>query len=161
MVSPSNRLTRKFPLKGELPVSPTVAKSRVLTEFGGWPELPLKIVQATDASRIVERGICDRPPLEHWSQSRVTLLGDAAHPMRPTLGQGTAMAFEDAYELAACLDSGLNPEEALKKYETERIPRSSILQERAVVEGERAYKDDRAQQLAKAAKNWTPDEFDE
>jgi hypothetical protein len=59
------------------------------------------------------------------------------------------------------LQLGINPEEALKKYETERIPRTSILQERAVAEGERAYKDDRAQQLAKAAKNWTPDEFDD
>ena len=144
-----------------LSFSPDAAKSRVLTEFCGWPEPVEKIVQATDASRIIEGGICDRPPVKHWSQGRVTLLGDAAHPMRPALGQGTAMAFEDAYELSACLQSGLNPEEALKKYETERIVRTQIIQERVVAEAEQAYKDDRAQQLADSVKNWTPGEFDD
>lgn len=141
--------------------SPEQAKSRVLTEFCGWPEPFEKIVQATDASRIVERGIFDRQAVEHWSQGRVTLLGDAAHPMRPALGQGTGMAFEDAYELSACLALGLNLEEALKKYETERIARTQIIQERAVDEGERAYQEDRVKQLANSTKNWTTNEFDD
>ena len=144
-----------------LSLSPAVAKSRVLTEFCGWPEPVEKIVQATDASRIVERGICDRQPVARWSHGRVTLLGDAAHAMRPALGQGTAMAFEDAYELCVCLGEERNLEDALKKYETERIARTQILQERSATEGERAYKDDRAQELARGAKNWTPDEFED
>lgn len=145
----------------QLSCSPTFAKSRVLTDYCGWPEPVEKIVQATDPDRIIERGICDRPSVGHWSQGRVTLLGDAAHPMRPSLGQGTAMAFEDAYELSACLALELNLEAALKKYETERIARTQIIQERAVAEGERAYKDGRLQQLVRAAKNWTVDEFDD
>ena len=136
-----------------------LAKSRVLTEFRGWPELVEEIVQATDASTIIERGVCDRLPVESWSIDRVTLLGDAAHPMRPALGQGTGMAFEDAYELSANLDLGLDLPVALKNYETERIARTQIIQDRAVSEGEQAYKDDRAQQLARVAKNWTPNEF--
>ena len=65
-----------------------VAKSRVLTEFGGWPEPVEEIVQATDASRIVERGICDRLPVKHWSQGRVTLLADAAHQCVRRWGRG-------------------------------------------------------------------------
>lgn len=135
------------------------AKMRVLEEFKGWPDPVENIVRETDASRIVERGICDRLPVEKWGKGRVTLLGDAAHPMRPALGQGTGMAFEDAYELAAGLRSASCIEAAIEQYESDRIPRTKILQERAVSEGEKAYQKDRPDKLASASKNWTPDEF--
>jgi salicylate hydroxylase len=139
---------------------PEQIKARVLSEFSGWAELVSTIVQATSADCIVERGIYDRPPVTRWSQGRVTLLGDAAHPMRPTLGQGTGMAFEDAYELSVCLVEEPTLEQALRRYETERIARTEVLQVRAAEEGERAYQADRAYQLAEASKNWTTDEFD-
>jgi uncharacterized membrane protein YdjX (TVP38/TMEM64 family) len=48
-------------------------------------------------------GLFDRDPMKSWSKGRVTLLGDAAHPMLPFLSQGAAMAIEDAYVLAASL----------------------------------------------------------
>src|SRR5205085_6292674 len=44
--------------------------------------------------------LCDREPVAEWSRGRVTLLGDAAHPMLQYLAQGAAMAIEDAYVLA-------------------------------------------------------------
>jgi len=76
----------------------------------------------------------DRDPLERWSRGRATLLGDAAHAMLPYLGQGAAMAIEDAYTLAAMI--ARQPEdldEALAAYERMRAPRA-----KAAVLGSRA-----------------------
>ncbi len=74
-------------------------------------------------------GLFDRDPLRTWSAQRVTLLGDAAHPMLPTLGQGAAMAIEDAYVLARALSC--SPEDitaALRAYEAARVPRTTQVQ---------------------------------
>jgi salicylate hydroxylase len=74
-------------------------------------------------------GLFDRDPLESWSDGRITLLGDAAHPMLPALGQGAAMAIEDAYMLARALLSA--PEDiaiALRGYEAARVGRTSQVQ---------------------------------
>jgi len=64
-----------------------------------------------------------------WSKGRVTLLGDAAHPMLPFLSQGAAMAIEDGYVLAQALDALPGRlDEALARYEVERLPRTSRVQ---------------------------------
>ena len=71
-----------------------------------------------------------RPPLPFWSQGRVTLLGDAAHPMLPFQAQGAAQAIEDATVLARMLAApslGEMPER-LKRYEEARKPRASRIQ---------------------------------
>ena len=74
-------------------------------------------------------GLFDRDPLPRWTTHRVTLLGDAAHPMLPFLGQGAAMAMEDAYVLARELARTPDDiESALRAYEVERIPRTSRVQ---------------------------------
>jgi 2-polyprenyl-6-methoxyphenol hydroxylase-like FAD-dependent oxidoreductase len=67
---------------------------------------------------------CDRDPLPWWTQGRVTLLGDAAHPMYPTGSNGSAQAILDARCLARLL-SELAPEAALNAYEAERLPKTS------------------------------------
>ena len=70
-------------------------------------------------------GIRDRDPLPRWTSGRVTLLGDAAHPMMPTLAQGAAMAIEDAAVLAGALAAAPNdPVAAMRHYETVRRPRT-------------------------------------
>jgi len=74
--------------------------------------------------------LLDRAPLERWSHGRVTLVGDAAHPMFPFFAQGAAQAIEDAAVLAHCLADGLDdPAQALRRYEALRISRTSRLQE--------------------------------
>jgi salicylate hydroxylase len=81
-------------------------------------------------------GLFDRDPLPNWSKGRVTLLGDAAHPMLPFLSQGAAMAIEDGYVLARELAN--SPEDiaaALKAYEAERLPRTAKVQLAARVQG--------------------------
>jgi salicylate hydroxylase len=74
-------------------------------------------------------GLFDRDPLPGWSSGRITLLGDAAHPMLPFLGQGGAMAIEDAIVLAGALaHSRHDVVAALHAYEAERVPRTAQVQ---------------------------------
>lgn len=117
-------------------------KARVLEIFAQWAEPVEAIIEATPEYDIVERPICDRPPLPTWSQGRVTLLGDAAHPVVPVLGQGANMAFEDAYELAECLAYAPSLETALSDYERRRIPRTDEIYIHSAIRGARAYKPD-------------------
>ncbi len=68
----------------------------------------------------------DRDPADRWSRGPVTLLGDAAHPMLPFLGQGACSALEDAVALAAALD-GADVEAGLAVYEEARRARTAAL----------------------------------
>ncbi len=73
--------------------------------------------------------LCDREPVREWSKGRVTLLGDAAHPMLQYLAQGANMATEDGVVLAACVElSGGNIEAAFKRYQDERYLRTGRVQ---------------------------------
>jgi salicylate hydroxylase/6-hydroxynicotinate 3-monooxygenase len=74
--------------------------------------------------------ILEREPLPRWSDGRVVLLGDAAHPMTPYMAQGAATAIEDAAVLARCLKAvaGEDVEGAFRRYEAHRKPRTSAVQ---------------------------------
>ncbi len=74
--------------------------------------------------------ILEREPLARWSQGRVVLLGDAAHPMTPYMAQGGATAIEDAAVLARCLAevAGEDIVGAIGRYEAHRKPRTSLIQ---------------------------------
>jgi len=74
-----------------------------------------------------EYPMCDRDPLPRWSQGRVTLLGDAAHPMYPVGSNGASQAILDARCLADCLAQGDHPSQALFAYEQERAPMTAEL----------------------------------
>ncbi len=117
-------------------------KSRVLEKFAGWAEPVQAIVEQTDAEDIVERPISDRPPLLNWNVGRVVLLGDAAHPMVPSLGQGGNTAFEDAWELAQFLTHSPSLKAALTSYENSRIHRTQVIQARSAFQGARSYDSD-------------------
>jgi salicylate hydroxylase len=66
----------------------------------------------------------DREPVDQWVRGRIVLLGDAAHPMLPYLGQGAAMAIEDAWVLAGVLGQHEDPAEALADYQGRRVARA-------------------------------------
>jgi salicylate hydroxylase/6-hydroxynicotinate 3-monooxygenase len=74
--------------------------------------------------------ILEREPLPYWSDGRVVLLGDSAHPMTPYMAQGAATSIEDAAVLARCLQAveGEDVEGAFKRYEAHRKPRTSVVQ---------------------------------
>jgi 2-polyprenyl-6-methoxyphenol hydroxylase-like FAD-dependent oxidoreductase len=80
------------------------------------------LVRATPA--FWEYPMCDRDPLPFWTQGRVTLLGDAAHPMYPVGSNGASQAVLDARCLAGLLAGG-DPVAALAAYEAERLPRTA------------------------------------
>jgi salicylate hydroxylase len=81
---------------------------------------------ACDAADILYKwALIGRPPLQHCSDGRVTLLGDAFHPTLPILGQGANMAIEDGMILARCLETADTITEALQRYETARVERTS------------------------------------
>jgi 2-polyprenyl-6-methoxyphenol hydroxylase-like FAD-dependent oxidoreductase len=87
--------------------------------------------------RCFKWGLFDRDPFPRWKQGRVTLLGDAAHPMLPFLSQGAASAIEDGYVLARELARAPHdPDAALAAYEAERRPRTARIQLASRAQGE-------------------------
>jgi 2-polyprenyl-6-methoxyphenol hydroxylase-like FAD-dependent oxidoreductase len=78
---------------------------------------------------IYKWALFERPPLATWTRGRVTLLGDAAHPMLPFLGQGASQSLEDALVLARCLAADRDdPLRALEAYAGRRRERTAALQ---------------------------------
>jgi salicylate hydroxylase len=74
-------------------------------------------------------GIYDRTPLPHWSSNQITLLGDAAHPMVPHVGQGAGQAIEDGFTLALLLEGSTKRKSGrLNIYEKLRLERTSRVQ---------------------------------
>ncbi|KAA0546851.1 NAD(P)-binding protein [Bacillus sp. BGMRC 2118] len=84
-------------------------------------------IEVTESSSILHHDIFDLKPLKQWSQGRITLLGDAAHPMLPNLGQGGAQAMEDAIVLTHVLQNNSSVEEALLVYENTRKRRTQTV----------------------------------
>jgi 5-methylphenazine-1-carboxylate 1-monooxygenase len=81
------------------------------------------LIEAT--AECFEFPMCDRDPLPQWTHGRVTLLGDAAHPMYPMGSNGAGQAVLDAESLARQLVKQASPEQALRAYQEERLPMTS------------------------------------
>lgn len=143
-------LYRHFSPVSSLSPNVDAAKSRVLNRIADWGEPLRSLVEMTPAERILETPICDRLPLNSWSQGRVTLLGDAAHPMAPALGQGANTTFEDVCELAWCFSRAESISEAFSSNEQRRIERTRIIQTRSA-EGEMHYYETESEKSARLA----------
>ncbi len=74
-------------------------------KFAGWPDPIPALLAATDPEDVLRHDLHDRTPAKHWSRGPVVLIGDAAHPMRPHLGQGGCQGLVDAAILAALTDT--------------------------------------------------------
>jgi salicylate hydroxylase len=101
--------------------------AEAINRYAGWNFQIHEILQASE--RIFKWALFDRAPLQNWTKGRVTLLGDACHPMLPYMAQGAAQAIEDGATLARCLaEETVHIEVALRRYETIRLPRTSRVQ---------------------------------
>jgi 2-polyprenyl-6-methoxyphenol hydroxylase-like FAD-dependent oxidoreductase len=99
--------------------------------FHDWRPPIEQLIEATDEAAILRNDIFDRKPVRHWGSERVTLLGDAAHPPTPNLGQGACQALEDALILARRLGSTRKSVVALRAYEASRMKRSAAIIEQS------------------------------
>lgn len=110
-------------------------KKELEAMYQDWfPTIP-ELIAATDEANILTTDLYDRPPTQLWSQQNITLLGDAAHPMLPTMGQGACTALEDAYVIAKCLREQPNPIVAFQQYESLRFPRTKAIVEQSLRAG--------------------------
>lgn len=98
----------------------------LLAAYEGWNEAIREMLRKAD--RCYKWGIYDRDPLESWVANRAVVIGDAAHPMMPTLAQGAAISIEDGYALARNFALVDDLDDALAAFERERVPRASAVQ---------------------------------
>jgi salicylate hydroxylase len=141
-IGPGHFLTRYKIRRGELMNYIAIARTKgwveegwsvrstveaLLAEFRDFEPAARSVLMATPQDQCFKWGIFDRDPLPAWTAGRVTLLGDAAHPTTPFLGQGAAMALEDALVLARAIVAAASVPEALARYERARVDRANFV----------------------------------
>ncbi|MFL6336060.1 MAG: FAD-dependent monooxygenase [Pyrinomonadaceae bacterium] len=97
---------------------------KLLRLFESWCAPVRELIEATPSEHILRNAAYDRPAAARWGEGTVTMLGDAAHPMTPNLGQGGCVAVEDAAVLARCLAKHRDARVALRIYESRRRARA-------------------------------------
>lgn len=113
-------------------------RDELAASFAGWDPRVTELLSRVETC--FWWGLYDRKPLSTWTNGRLALLGDAAHPMLPHLGQGANQAIEDGTALAVLLE-GLDQSapiaDVLQRYEALRRPRASMVQTEARKNGMR------------------------
>jgi 2-polyprenyl-6-methoxyphenol hydroxylase-like FAD-dependent oxidoreductase len=105
--------------------APEDTKEKLLRLFGSWHSPIPELIKNTDV--ILKNSLCDREPKKGWTIGNITLLGDAAHPTTPNLGQGGCMAIEGAYILATALNKYGITQQAFDRYEELHFPRTKMV----------------------------------
>jgi salicylate hydroxylase len=123
-------------------------RDELLARCEGWHHQVRRLIEGTD--EVYKWALFDRPPLDSWTRGRVTLLGDAAHPMLPYRAQGASLSIEDAAVLALCLAASRDePESALQTYAVVRRDRADAIQAASRDQGRTAHLDDPEQVRAR------------
>ena len=105
---------------------------KMIEVFKSFDPAVLSLIGKADASTLRVWKLLDMATMPSWTSERLVLIGDAAHPFLPHMGQGGACAIEDAIALSVMLPGDTKPgqiEERLKLYEKARITRASTLQQ--------------------------------
>jgi 2-polyprenyl-6-methoxyphenol hydroxylase-like FAD-dependent oxidoreductase len=102
---------------------PEGTRARLLRLFGAWHAPIPQLLEATPDGTFLKNATYDRPVVRGWGRGCVTLLGDAAHPTTPNLGQGGCLAIEDGAVLAACMARAPDAAAAFRAFERRRFRR--------------------------------------
>ncbi|HSI69040.1 MAG TPA: FAD-dependent monooxygenase [Gillisia sp.] len=102
--------------------SPEDTKDKLNRLFGDWHYPIPELIKNTD--QILKNSLIDRKPHKGWTKGNITLIGDAAHPTTPNLGQGGCLAIEGAYILAKSIQKNGLTKRAFDRYEELQYPRS-------------------------------------
>jgi salicylate hydroxylase len=105
--------------------------------FAGWADYVTEAIAAIGDGDLYRWGLFIRTPLSQWVKGRIALLGDAAHPMLPYMGQGASSAIEDGVVLGRCFAIAAEPDEALALYVRARVKRCAFLQAESNAGGDR------------------------
>ena len=108
-----------------------------LADFEGWHEDVHTLIRSIETP--FRWALMARPPLQRWSEGRVTLLGDACHPTLPFLAQGAVMAVEDGFVLGRAIDEVADLPEALRRYEAARMERTAEIVRKSTENGQRFH----------------------
>ena len=100
----------------------------VRSAYAGWCKLAQDVIDRLPAEGVLRWGLFDRPPYDRWSDGRIVCVGDAVHAMLPYMGQGAAMAIEDAVVLSRALDAEDDLTAALDLFAEVRKPRTDWIQ---------------------------------
>lgn len=114
------------------PDKPIGRKKELESMFQDWFDSIFELIAATDETDIIKTDLYDRVPVLPWSKQNITLLGDAAHPTLPTLGQGACMALEDALIITKCLVKSSSLVTAFQNYENQRFFRTKSIVEQSL-----------------------------
>lgn len=137
------------------PLELEAARAEVLRDFAGWTAEVRAILSS--AQSLERWALFDRPPLPYWADGRVVLIGDAAHPMLPSMAQGAVQALEDAWILARMLDGATDPAQTLRKFQSARVSRTARIQRRSASNLRLFHKSTKLGQLAMYGPLWLAD----
>jgi 2-polyprenyl-6-methoxyphenol hydroxylase-like FAD-dependent oxidoreductase len=113
------------------PDAPEGRQAEVLGLYRGWHRPITALIEATAPADILRNDARDRNALRPWGRGRVTLVGDAAHPITPNVGQGACLAIEDAAWLAKLLPETADVAGAFRAYERMRGARTDYIARQA------------------------------
>ena len=134
--------------------SRTGDRQEALADFDGWAPPLLAILEQAEV--LHKWALFDRAPLPKWQDGHVMLLGDAAHPMLPSMAQGAVQSLEDGYHLARALGAAVGPDivAACARHYAQRIDRSSRVQRVSAQNLQLFHKSSRLAQLMAYAPIW-------
>jgi salicylate hydroxylase len=112
-------------------------RAELAAQFRGWHLELHALIAALPDSGIFKWPVFERDLIDEWTDRRVTLLGDAAHPMLPFLGIGATLALEDAVLLGQALGAEPDLAAAFRDYAVRRVPRVAAVSAASRLQGER------------------------
>lgn len=98
-------------------------KSGLLHKYRSYNDMVCSIIDHTPGNNIHKGVLKDMPIMESWHSNHIGLIGDAAHPITPNMGQGGAQALEDAYHLARILDDTKDFKLSMETFYQKRAPK--------------------------------------